>query len=192
MNQANERREVAEKLRRARDQVNRQQLPAAGPAEAQRPPLADEQQRLHWLDQVIQEAMAAGEFDNLPGQGKPLHLETNPYADPADDFAYRWLKNSGFVPDWLAREQEIDRELAAARSRLHTAWRWHQANPGHGQQWQAALARFEAALLRLNRQIDDFNLIVPIVSRQRARLRLEDELRRLSRDNESRDSRGHV
>jgi len=144
------------------------------------------------LDQVIQEAMAAGAFDNLPGQGKPLHLETNPYADPADDFAYRLLKHSGFVPDWLAREQAIEREVATARSHLRTAWRWHQANPGQTKPWQAALARFEAALVRLNRQIDDFNLIVPMISRQRARLRLEDELRRLARNDESRDSGGHV
>ncbi|MBM4458034.1 MAG: DUF1992 domain-containing protein [Chloroflexi bacterium] len=27
------------------------------------------------VDQKIQEAMARGEFDNLPGQGRPLDLE---------------------------------------------------------------------------------------------------------------------
>jgi hypothetical protein len=47
-----------------------------------------------------------------------------------------------------------------------------------------AVARFEVQLNKLNRKISDFNLIVPIVSKQRARLRLADELRRLQEEEE--------
>ena len=33
-----------------------------------------------WIDQQIREAQERGEFDNLPGKGKPLDLAPNPYA----------------------------------------------------------------------------------------------------------------
>ena len=63
---------------------------------------------------------------------------------------------------------------------------WHvivcarrQANPADEGAWQAAVARFEETLAQLNRKIDDFNLVVPISSCQRVRLRLADELRRV-------------
>ncbi|NJN98071.1 MAG: hypothetical protein HC875_30315 [Anaerolineales bacterium] len=41
------------------------------------------------------------------------------------------------------------------------------------------MARFEEALVKLNHKIDVFNLIVPVPTAQRFRLRLEDELRRV-------------
>lgn len=33
-----------------------------------------------WIDQAIREAQERGEFDDLPGRGKPLDLTPNPYA----------------------------------------------------------------------------------------------------------------
>ena len=35
------------------------------------------------IDEIIREAMEKGEFDNLPGKGKPLDLEAY-FATPAD------------------------------------------------------------------------------------------------------------
>lgn len=32
----------------------------------------------NWIDRQIREAMERGEFDNLPGAGKPLHLSDDP------------------------------------------------------------------------------------------------------------------
>ncbi len=72
--------------------------------------------------------------------------------------------------------QRIGQRLEAARARLRAAWAQRQANPGDEAPWQAAVARFEETLTQLNRKIDNFNLVVPISSRQRARLRLSDEL----------------
>jgi hypothetical protein len=68
----------------------------------------------------------------------------------------------------------------AARTRLRAAWAQQRANPADETARQAALARFDKTLTQLNRKIDDFNLIVPIPSCQRIRLKLADELRQLT------------
>ena|ERR1044072_6084835 len=50
-------------------------------------------------DDQIKKAMDNGEFDNLPGKGKPLDLDAY-FATPEDlRIAYSVLKSSGFVPE---------------------------------------------------------------------------------------------
>ena len=147
---------------------------------ADRPPNEAERQAL--VEQRIQEAMANGAFDHLPGRGKPLNLNSNPYLEPGQELAFGLLKNNGFAPEWIERDKEIRRELEAARSQLRLAWQRRRDGSAGEVSWQAAVARFEAHLTKINRQIDDFNLIVPIVSKQRARLRLDRELHRLEKE----------
>lgn len=137
---------------------------------------ARERARQSLVEQKIQQAMAAGAFDNLPGKGKPLNLKKNPYSDSANELAFDLLQNNQLAPEWIERDKEIRRELEAARATLQAAWQSHQLEPAR---WESALADFTQRLEKLNRKIDDFNLIAPVLSVQRARLRLENELRRL-------------
>ncbi len=180
-----ERRQRREQLRRARWKLAQHlfdvpELNSDAPGERDCPDRPRDEQEWHDLvEQRIQEAMAAGAFDDLPGKGRPLNLTRNPYLDSSLELAFGLLKNSGYVPEWIARDKEIRTELEVARARLRAAWAQRQANPANEGLWQAAVARFEEALVQLNRKIDDFNLIVPVVECQRLRLRLEDELRRL-------------
>jgi hypothetical protein len=61
------------------------------------------------VDRVIQEAIAKGEFDNLPGKGKPLPPDDDS-AIPADlRAAYRILRNSGFVPEEVHLMKEVEK-----------------------------------------------------------------------------------
>ena len=51
------------------------------------------------VEEKIREAMANGEFDNLPGKGKPIDLDAY-FATPEDvRVAYSILKSAGFVPE---------------------------------------------------------------------------------------------
>jgi len=54
------------------------------------------------LDAIAEEriarAMEAGDFDHLPGAGKPLQLDDDPLVPEELRVAYRILKNAGFVP----------------------------------------------------------------------------------------------
>lgn len=50
------------------------------------------------VESIIQEAMARGEFENLPGQGKPIDL-TEYFNTPEDvRVAQAMLRNAGMVP----------------------------------------------------------------------------------------------
>ncbi len=58
-------------------------------------------------EQRIQEAINKGEFDNLPGKGKPLQLEDLSHVPEELRLAYKVLKNAGFLPP----EAELLREI---------------------------------------------------------------------------------
>jgi len=172
-----DRRQRRAQLRRAQWKLDEHHMSADRVDETDHP--RGEQEWHDLVERRIQEAMAAGAFDNLPGQGKPLDLVRNPYLDPSLDLAYGLLKSNGYIPEWIARDQEIRVEIQAARARLRAAWAQHQDSPTDEAAWQATLARFEETLTQINRKIYDFNLIVPISNGERIHLRLADELRRL-------------
>ena len=64
-------------------------------------------------EQKIQETLQNGEFDRLPGAGKPLAMEDLSYLPPEARMAYTILKNSGFVdtPQDMQRPLSPDKEL---------------------------------------------------------------------------------
>ena len=64
-------------------------------------------------EQKIQEALRNGEFDRLPGAGKPLELEDLSHLPPETRMAYAILKNSGFVdtPQDMRRPLSPDKEF---------------------------------------------------------------------------------
>jgi hypothetical protein len=66
-----------------------------------------------YIEDAITTAQKEGEFDNLPGAGKPIKIETNPHA-PELDFAFSRLRNAGYVPAWM----ELDQEIKAAQGKL--------------------------------------------------------------------------
>jgi hypothetical protein len=66
------------------------------------------------VEQRIEAAIARGEFDNLPGAGRPLALDDDALVPPELRLAYRLLKNAGCVPPELAQVTEAHRLLAAA------------------------------------------------------------------------------
>ncbi len=55
----------------------------------------------------IQEAIERGEFDNLPGRGKPLNLEDDSYIPPELRMVYKILKNANCLPPELQLRKEI-------------------------------------------------------------------------------------
>ncbi|MGB9802270.1 DUF1992 domain-containing protein [Desulfofundulus sp.] len=55
----------------------------------------------------IREAMENGEFENLPGKGKPLHLEDLSAVPEELRASYLVLKNAGVLPPELELHKEI-------------------------------------------------------------------------------------
>lgn len=64
-----------------------------------------------WMEQMMKEAQQRGDFDNLPGKGKPLALpNSDPFAGP-DELVYRTLKEAGFTPEWVELRKKIVAEI---------------------------------------------------------------------------------
>lgn len=104
----------------------------------------------NWVEEQIEEAMARGDFDRLPGKGKPLDLSGDPWSEK-DWLVNHILANAHVLPEWVELGKEIRAEIAALR----------QAPPGPDR-----AERIRA----LNRKIDRYNLLVPSISLQLPRL----------------------
>jgi hypothetical protein len=61
-----------------------------------------------FIDELISKAIDAGEFDDLPGKGKPLDLRA--YFETPEDLraAYSILKSNNFAPQEVEVLKEID------------------------------------------------------------------------------------
>lgn len=59
------------------------------------------------VEQIIEDAIKKGEFDNLPGKGKPLVFEDDSNVPPELRMAYKILKNAGCIPPELQLKKDI-------------------------------------------------------------------------------------
>jgi DnaJ family protein C protein 28 len=140
------------------------------------------------IEEQLRKAMAEGKFDNLPGKGKPLHLdEINPHTDPEWELAFRMLKEGGYSLPWIETIREIENDIEAARKDLQRAWEWRQAALAESQpasfvtaEWERALQAFKDKLFTLNKRIRDYNLKVPNARFQHPVLNFERELNKIT------------
>ena len=139
----------------------------------------------HWeslIDQKIREAMEQGEFDNLPGKGKPVDTSENPFEDPEMRLAHRMLRNAGFAPSWIEERKDIDSEFEIARNQLSRVWtvlhsaRGTDNESGARVRWGKALTSFRKQAAELNRRILAWNLKVPAAGFQRKMIDAEREI----------------
>jgi hypothetical protein len=64
----------------------------------------------------IQDAMGRGEFERLPGRGRPLRLDDMSGVPPHMRLGYKILRNAGLPPPEVELRREVyrlDREIAA-------------------------------------------------------------------------------
>jgi hypothetical protein len=66
------------------------------------------------IEELIKQAIARGEFDDLPGKGKPLDLDAHFETPEHLRMGYSMLKGAEFVPE----EVELLREMAGLREEM--------------------------------------------------------------------------
>ncbi|XP_058177369.1 dnaJ homolog subfamily C member 28 [Anopheles ziemanni] len=130
------------------------------------------------IEDLIQEAMSRGDFSNLSGFGKPLpdHQSQNPYVDFTTHKINKILLDNGFTPEWITLHKDIREAIGGLRDDLQRARAKLGPVPltvNEEQQWEKVLEEQQDAVLRVNKMIDKFNLIVPMLSKQMIRLNLE-------------------
>src|SRR5579859_6743312 len=114
------------------------------------------------IDQQIREAEARGDFDNLPGKGKPLRLENWSGGEWA--MAYHVLKQAGETLPWIALGRDIEEAQARLRDMLARVPRIPRSE----------LARARERYLReaaaLDKLLEEYAFMVPVRHLERGRL----------------------
>jgi len=133
----------------------------------------------------IRRAIASGQFDDLPGNGKPLNLDDDLWVDSDWRLAHHLLKSAGYTLPWIEMLKEIDLEIEAARLTLRRAWEYRAAALGTGtpsveadSEWQRAVLAYKDQAVKLNKRIFDLNLQVPSEKFQRLQLNPEQEIQK--------------
>jgi hypothetical protein len=146
-------------------------------------------------DRKIEEAIAEGKFDDLPGKGQPLNLEEDASIPAHDRAANRVLKNAGVLPDWMQLDREIDQmreENARAWARAEREYpsrraRLESASPGPAmekrrKEFVGWLSRARTAYLggvkAVNFEITKANMMSPNVARVHIPYRVAEETAR--------------
>ncbi|XP_053182702.1 dnaJ homolog subfamily C member 28 [Scomber japonicus] len=133
------------------------------------------------VEDLIQESMARGDFRNLGGAGKPLNkFEYNPYADPMTHNLNRILIDNGYQPPWVVTQRDIRDSAAQIRKRLLEG-RARLGDPmtqRERSQWEQLCTSVEEELVKVNKIVDNYNLIVPMINMQMVHFSLSREIDR--------------
>ena len=129
------------------------------------------------IDQQIAQAEAAGQFANLPGQGRPQRLDDDLHVPEDERPGYRMLQGAGFSLPWIETKRDIDEERARIDAWLiHADNRWTHTDAAGRSKMQG---EFQRKLEALRSMIIDYNLRVPPTVGQLRGIELTQELARL-------------
>ena len=116
----------------------------------------------------IRTAIEDGEFDNLPGKGKPLVMDKL-----GEDVSVKIMRNSGFTPAFAEKRKELDRERSSVMGLLRRAVQEVEARSGAcaapmsfdliktNSVWHSKRGEIDAAIKAYNKKVANYNLTVP-------------------------------
>jgi len=138
------------------------------------------------IEGAIQDAMAAGAFTNLPGEGKPLAWSREAEALAGENWlGFKMLQNGGYLPEWLnqGREIELDLEKLALIEKNHAEYCDSARSP---EDWvrlappvDRLRAKYEEKAREIRKKQDRFNHDAPGIRSQRPGIWVEHHLERL-------------
>lgn len=113
------------------------------------------------IDQQIREAQERGDFDDLPGRGKPLHIES---WDDDWAMAHHVLKQAGETLPWIALSKDIE----VAQDRLRAMLRDAHKIP-HAER-ERARERYLREAAAVDKMLEEYAFMVPVRHLERGRL----------------------
>lgn len=140
------------------------------------------------VEDLIQEAMTKGDFNNLSGTGKPLSSaqSQNPYLDFTTHKLNRIMLDNGFTPEWIMLQKDIRDSLDLLKANLTKDRSFFGEYPFVSDQekirWELTLSKYNSDVAQINRDIDKYNLIVPILQNQLFRVKIENIADKILKD----------
>ncbi|MBL8164671.1 MAG: DUF1992 domain-containing protein [Anaerolineae bacterium] len=137
-------------------------------------------------DRQIRKAMEEGEFDDLPGEGKPFVWDDDENTPEDLRMAYKIMRENDLAPAWIMQGRELvekhEKLIQAARKAVRV-YKDALTDPvGYVQaeaRYQKALALLREQAAKLNREIISYNLKLPRGVAHRPTVNIEHEVNRL-------------
>lgn len=114
------------------------------------------------IDEIIKRAIESGEFDNLPGTGKPIQWNENPYAREDWRLVEDVLKKNGLSYPWMEKRKEIEQDIVALKEILT-----------HRRSVFMNETEISDQIVIINKKIFDYNLSVPVSRLQMKTINLQ-------------------
>lgn len=114
------------------------------------------------VESGLQTAVNTGAFDNLPGKGKPLRLDSNPFTKDSA-LATELLRESGFSLPFIEEKREILAAVSKHENQLLRIWEQYDGSEAARQKWALAKQTFAQEMEKLNKKILTYNLKAPSV-----------------------------
>ncbi|KAJ8039876.1 DnaJ-like subfamily C member 28 [Holothuria leucospilota] len=134
------------------------------------------------VDNFIQQYINQGDFENLPGKGKPLPPGADywPFVDTTQYKLNQVMINNGAFPEFIALEKEIKARLANAKEQLFRArvkLGPEPLNSFNQKKWDDMLRSFEKSVKKINKIVEKFNMVVPVLRLQKAQIQAKKEVK---------------
>lgn len=130
------------------------------------------------VEDLIQESMSKGEFDNLSGKGKPLKDQnTNPYVDFTTHKLNEVLINNGFTPEWITMSKEIDHDVELLKDDIESERMYLGPYPLNDEdlaKWERVYKANKDIAESINKKINTYNLIVPLMNKQKFHVKYDE------------------
>ena len=109
---------------------------------------------------MIQDAIHAGEFSNLAGEGKPLKLDDDSYTPEHMRLAHKLLKDNDLAPDWIMEGRSLEEVRSKLVNKIRRDVR-EQKQRIQAVDMERIRGTYSEAAERLNKRILSYNLKVP-------------------------------
>jgi len=129
------------------------------------------------VERQIREAIELGDFDDLPGKGKPIDFGVaNPYEDSSACVIRRILRDNECSHPMVEAVRALDAQLDAMRHRLRAA-REACVRTGSERVWKDAVEWFRREAAEWNALVFVHNLKAPAAIFQRLKIDTDAEIR---------------
>ncbi|KAG5882914.1 hypothetical protein JTB14_023376 [Gonioctena quinquepunctata] len=135
------------------------------------------------VEDLIQESISKGDFNNLKNSGKPLpsYQNRNPYVDFVTHKINEVLIENGFTPEWITLQKEIREEIKQLRKDLLLERKHFGPYPLSVEEnivWSEKVYQYKKIAENINKKITKFNLVVPVLNKQMLHVFLESEIQK--------------